>query len=379
MKIGIDLREVQDFPTGIGRVFKGLLYGLKRTASKHTFSLILNEKNPAFIKNELKGLPSNFDVVRVRSKTKTISQFVTFPLSILHYPFSILITSPYGYSPLIKTPVALIILDQIYHHYPDHASLKARIYMNFVEKLAANKSNLIITDSNDAKRDIIRFLGVGKKKVKVIHLAADPVFTRQAASGKRCEAFIKKYSITKPYIIFVGNRRPHKNLITLLNAFREVRGDIDLQLVIVGDDDTKKVRGQTLKFLIDNCQLSVGEDVILTGHISDEELAFLYSEALCLVHPALIEGFGLTPLEAMACGCPVIVSNTSSIPEVVKDAGILINPKKGNEIADSIKLIAKNTDLREGLIEKGYRRVNDFSWEKTASRTLEVLENTFGY
>src|SRR6185503_10112276 len=181
------------------------------------------------------------------------------------------------------------------------------------------------------------------------------------------------YGIDGPYILSVGSIQPRKNLARLVNAYALLRGKYSQselpKLVLVGKcawlyDETLRALEQT----------GVSESVILTGYVPERDLPALYSGALCFVYPSIFEGFGLPPLEAMKCGAPVIVGNKTSLPEVVGDAALMIDPFDINAIATAIQKVISNSELRSELRAKGLQRANQFDWKETARRTLAVYE-----
>nr|MQY55010.1 glycosyltransferase [Dehalococcoidia bacterium] len=179
-----------------------------------------------------------------------------------------------------------------------------------------------------------------------------------------------------PYILFVGSEHPRKNLSTLLTAFKKLKGGKqfrDLKLVKVGRAGGLEAdfRGQTMKVV---AALDLHREVVFTEFVPEEELPVYYFNAECFVFPSLYEGFGFPPLEAMACGCPVVTSNTSSLPEVVGDAAIMVDPYDVDGLTNAMREVLTNDGLREAMIEKGLAQAKKFSWDKTAEKTLEVYE-----
>jgi len=374
LKIAIDIREVRSYRTGIGRHFAGLIRGLISIGSRHTFTLITNPANPL----SGSGYPANWKIFPVRSRPKTMGQHLTLHRELSGVDHDILLTNPFGYSMLGKGPYALIILDMINRRYPDLVSFKARLFERFLARRAAAGARLILTISSFSRDDIRRYLGEDLKNIAVTHLAAEPVFSATGSFPGRDQS-IDGLGITKSFFLYVGNRRPHKNLKSLLEIYAVLKKEWSAEralplLVIVGDADrpvTSRL-DYDLRALAEN--MGIRDQVIVTGRLADEELACLYRGALFLTHPALVEGFGLTPLEAMQSGCPVIASKTSSIPEIVGEAGVLLDPGDTRSWVETIVKLTLDDRAREGLRERGLIRAKQFSWEKTARETLSAIE-----
>lgn len=230
--------------------------------------------------------------------------------------------------------------------------------------------DLIIAVSKSTKKDIIEILKIPEAKIHVIYEAPSFNFTsevspRRGRGPSTSEVFRvkKRYGIKGDYILSVATLEPRKNLQRIIKAFKILGKDFnDFQLVLVG----KIGWGESLK---------PSQNIILTGYVTDEELSVLYSGASCLIYPSLYEGFGQPILEAMACGCPVVTSNISSMPEVAGDAAVLVDPLSVESIAEGIKKALEN---REELVKKGYQQVKKFSWDKCARETLKVYEEVVG-
>lgn len=226
----------------------------------------------------------------------------------------------------------------------------------------AGKTDKIITDSNNSQKDILRVFSLPESKVKVIYIGISD-----------CYRVDKNNLAKKNFLLYVGRQDPSKNLLGIIKAFARLKNRDNYQLVITGKKDNRYPEPYSLV-----SRMNLEKEIVFTGVVSGEELFRLYNSAALFVFPSLYEGFGLPPLEAMACGCPVITSNTSSLPEVVGDAGVLVNPYDVNELAKAMERVLEDGDLREKLIKKGLERVKLFSWQKAASQTLEVYESLVG-
>jgi glycosyltransferase involved in cell wall biosynthesis len=231
-------------------------------------------------------------------------------------------------------------------------------------------STKIITVSQTIRDDMIRWKPECEGKIEVIGEAVDPSF-RKIVNPKPLEMIKSKFGLNKKIILYVGNTRPYKNLPRLIKAFELLKkhGDQCCQLVIGGGESRNL---PILKRLTKS--LGLEDSVVFTGNLSDREVIALMNAADVFVFPSLFEGFGLPPLEAMACGTPVVTSNAGSLPEVVGDAALLVDPCNEHEIANAIQRLLLDEKLRNELIGRGFERVKLFSWERTARETLQVYE-----
>lgn len=239
--------------------------------------------------------------------------------------------------------------------------LKGRLYFRCVGQWAAQSSRLIVTVSESAKRDIVRSVGVPERKVRVVHEGIDDTF-KVVSDLQLLRSVRTQYRLPDRFILAVGTLEPRKNLPALIQAYRTIRrsSSTQLGLVIAGRTGWKATTLQ---------QEADGDDVTFTGFVPQQHLVALYNLAEMFVLPSLYEGFGFPPLEAMACGCPVIVSNRGSLPEVVGDAAILIDPEREESIAAAIRMLEGNHSLRVSLIGRGFERIKSFSWKSTAKHT----------
>jgi glycosyltransferase involved in cell wall biosynthesis len=257
----------------------------------------------------------------------------------------------------------------------------ARCYFNFdretiTEKILLNldiryikRASHIIAISQSTKSDLTKYLRIPETRISVIYNGVDHNIFKPYEPYQ-----MRPYHVTlshKPYILYVGSERRRKNLGRLFEAFAMLRQEFpELKLVKVGDSGrSKQSRSEMLKKL---SSLGITEDVTFVDYISELELAYYYSSATLLAYPSLYEGFGLPPLEAMACGCPVVTSNTSSLPEVVGEAGIMVNPYDTSSLVLAMRRVLTDDKLRDSMVRKGLEQSNKFSWEKNAELTLQV-------
>ena len=230
------------------------------------------------------------------------------------------------------------------------------------------RSERVVADSEATAGDIVRYIGIPRDKVRVILLAAGPEF-RPVDDGERVAGVLARIGMERPrYVMFSGTLEPRKNVIVLLRAYLRLRDDFgDVGLVLAGAPGWKS-EGVT-EFIRTH---GLAEDVRVTGYISPEDIAALYSGAAAFVLPSLYEGFGLPPLEAMACGAPVIVSNGGSLPEVVGDAAIVLPPDDAEGYRREMARVLSSPDLAREMRRKGFLRAASFSWDRAAAETLAV-------
>ena len=265
-------------------------------------------------------------------------------------------------------PVVVTLHDLIPVKHPELEKRAAWLYWRLHMRRAAEKSDFIITISRWAKEEILAEYHVPEEKITIIMQSFDPSMLnpRDTADGERIRS---RYGLPAGYILYVGTIQPRKNLTTLIEAYHLLRRDMPSAppLVIVGrkgwlyDDLFARIR-----------ELGLIDDVLFTGFVSDEELPYLFDGAKVFVYLSLFEGFGRPPLEAMACGVPVLTSDTTAIPEVVGDAGLTVAPLDRVAVADALSRLLADHSLAAELINRGAEQARKFSWERAARETLDV-------
>ncbi len=288
-------------------------------------------------------------------------------LDIIHNPKSAI-------SLLKPCKTVATIFDLIPIMYPETEKWMARIYWKIQIPVAARNADFIITSSEFAKNEIVDRYGTPEERIAVIPIAYNS-HCRVIGPDSETVRVKEKYSLPDRYILYVGTIQPRKNLNLLIRSYSMLRkgGKIEQKLVIAG---RKGWLYSSLFKLIE--ELGLKDDVVFTGFVPDEELPYVYNGADLFVYLSLFEGFGIPPLEAMACGVPVICSNTTSLPEVVGDAGILVDPTDGKAVEKAILTVLENPLLQEEMVEKGLRQAAKFSWERTARETLQVYREVAG-
>lgn len=263
-----------------------------------------------------------------------------------------------GFNPPLwsKSPVVFTIHDLIHLRFAEESSVLKRMYYQLIVCPAAYRYARVLTVSEYSKQEILDWIGLSSEQVKVVYNGVSSSFTAEGA------VHIAGY----PYLLCVLNTKPHKNLERTLEAFAQSGVSSAVKLLL-------RVR-YSPKIVSHLHKLGIQNRVEFIGQVTDEELAALYRGALALLFPSLYEGFGLPALEAMACGTPVLTSNVTALPEVVGDAGILIDPHDVGAIAEGIRRLVEDSALREELRRRGLERARQFSWDRTAELTWNVLQ-----
>jgi len=267
----------------------------------------------------------------------------------------------------------LTVHDLIFLLFPEYHLPLNKWFLNRFMPLFVRRADAIIAVSQCTKDDLIRHYAVPSEKIAVVYEGVDARF--QPVTDLDALAQVQaRYGLPERYILSVGTIEPRKNLTTLLEAYRTLRAQgSELKLVIVGK------KGWLYEgFFRRLRELGLEGEVVLPGFVLDGDLPALYSAAELFVFPSLYEGFGLPPLEAMACGTPVIASNASSLPEVVGEAGVLIDPRDVSGLAEAMRRVLTDERLREEMQIKGLERAKQFTWGRAAAMTLEVYHSLLG-
>lgn len=353
MKVGIDARMVDNL--GIGTYIKGIIQWLPKL-SNYKYVLFGNSKRLEFY---------NLPVVEFDCPIYGLKEQVLFPGVIKKAGIDLLHLPHYNAPLFLQQKKVVTIHDLIHLIYPEYLpSKKAYFYARFMIGQACKNAEIIIADSQSTKNDIVKYFNIAPSKIKVIYLGYSRDFRQSSEKAAKSKLEYGKY------LLYVGAIRPHKNVLNFIDAFYMLKQEknIENKLIIVGkgkppyiDEVRKKINSYNL-----------GDEVLIFENVPQKKLVELYCGAELFVFLSFYEGFGLPPLEAMACGCPVITSNAASLPEVAGEAGIMIDPYNIDEMKQSIYRVLTESELRRQMIEKGLRRVKLFSWEKTVKKTLEI-------
>ncbi len=362
MRIGIDTRLVFYQRAGIGQYILSLTRALADIDCEDEFTLFQSRKDGA-------GTIQAQNFRHRKLWTPSHHRFETMAMSAELFPFSLdVLHSPDFIPPrFTRYPSVITVHDLAFLLYPRFLTPESARYYGQVD-VAARHARHIIAVSSSTKRDIMRLLGVPEERISVIYEAAQPIF-RQLDHAQAREHVAATFGLSQDLILFVSTIEPRKNLPTLLEAFRRMLDVYHAQatLVVAGQRGWLTEQMDTLVR-----KLNLEQHVRFLGAVPNEELLYLYNAACVFALPSFYEGFGLPPLEAMACGTPVVVSNTSSLPEVVGDAGLLVDPNDVEAWSVTLWRVLSDENLRSEMCEKGLRRTAQFSWERAARETLAV-------
>lgn len=363
MRVGIDARKLHDY--GIGTYVRNLITELSRQDDDAEYSLLCAPSDVEAVR----ALGPRFQPCVVRAGNYTVREQWAVPWALAKSRVDLFHAPHYVVPPLSTAPVVVTIHDCIHLRFPQYLPNRAALYYaRAMMTMAARRARRVLTVSQASKDDILHYLKVPADKVEVIHNAID-VRLAGEPTQEDVARVRERFLLTAPFVLYTGNIKPHKNVDRLIEAFSILRqrSAEDVKLLIIGDEISKY---PNLRRLVHRFQLH--QHVRFLGFVPDATLAVLYRLASVFVFPSLYEGFGLPPLEAMAAGAPVITSNVSSLPEVVGDAAILIDPMDAGAIADAMAQVLRDPRLRDDLIRRGRERVKAFSWKRSVARVRQV-------
>jgi len=369
-RIGIDARLFGTAQAvGIGRYTEELIRHLVELDKDNQYHVFLS----AFAASSFPIYAPNLSKTGVNFSHYTCGEQFVYPsiikktnLDLIHYTN---FNSPVFFT---GVPSIVTIHDLTLWFFPGRKQrswFRRMVYRWVIKKTCQNAKHIIAITKN-TKRDIVELLNINPGKITVIYEAVPKQF-KVIKDETTIDKLKHKFNISCPYFVYVGQWRDHKNVIRMIRAFSLVRRryGLDYQLVMVGKIDKHYPEVQAVIK-----ELNLGESVILTGYIPDSDLPYLYNGAELFVWPSLYEGFGLPPLEAMACGVPVIASETSCIPEVLGDAAHYFNPLNVEEIAKNMAEVAKSYALKRELKLKGLQQVKKYSFDKSARQTHKIYQ-----
>ncbi len=359
MRLAIDCRMW--FSGGIGTYLRNLVPHLIAAFSKHEIFLLGNMDDLSEINFDSKG---QVQISQWNSPIYSISEQFDLPQSLSKA--DVLISPQYNI-PLLFRGTQITTIHDIFHLAKENqqSTFSKKIYARSMLSMAMRKSEIIFTDSEFTLNEMEKYKLPRLDKVKVVHLGYN--FEKKKLNindkDKSCQQ-----------LLYVGNIKPHKNLKRLVEAYKLLRErhNVTIPLMIVGEMENFITGIPNFKKELN--QSSLRKFVRFTGRISDGELMKIYSEATILVQPSLYEGFGLPPLEAMSSGCPVVSSHAGSLPEVCGDGALYFDPYDIEDMADKINQVIVDDELRKNLINKGYCRVKQFSWGRTAKEKVRLIK-----
>ncbi len=352
---------------GINWYIHNLLLNLALADQENQYTVFLGDRrfspNPG-LTLRTSWLPTTRPLVRIVWE-QLVQPFVLWQekIDLLH---SLAFVTPL----LSPCPSVITIYDLGFLIFPQGFRHSKRLYLTLLTRPSARKARRIITISESTKRDTVRLLGVSSKKVDVVYCGVDKAF-HPLPEGE-VASFRQKHGLPERIILFVGTIEPRKNVVRLIEAYSRLR-DGQVKLVIGG------ARGWLYEEVFARVEeLDLAGDVLFPGYIPPDELPLWYNAAELFVYPSLYEGFGLPPLEAMACGTPVLTSNVSSLPEVVGEAGLTVDPVDSEGLAEAMNQVLSDGALRQSMREQGLARAGRFSWARAARETVEVYRRALG-
>lgn len=371
MLISIDTRGAKLYAgTGIGTYTKELMHHLIKIDSKNQYLLFWPGEGYEQFKEH-----KNIHLRLVGTKNKNFWTYDYVPhhvkeskAQVYHVPQNGIGLPREKYCRYVVT-----LHDLIPYMMPDTVGESYKRQFTSEMPYIVENADKIITVSEYSKEDIVKFFGISQEKVVVTPLAADDIYI--PINHKLAKLFIHdNYEIHRDFILYLGGFSPRKNVLGLIQAYHQIYKKLPhlCDLVIVG---TPKDSHQEIASFIE--KLEIKDRVKFTGFVPYAHLPYFYNSASVFVYPSTYEGFGLPPLEAMSCGCPTITSNVTSMPEVVGDGAVLVNPYDIEEISQAILRVLEDKRFAMHLILKGLERAADFSWEKTAAKTLQVYESLY--
>ncbi len=373
-RIVLDARHIRDF--GIGTYIRNLVRALARIDADNRYLLVCEPG----MEGEFAGLGPNFQTVLYPHSDAERMEHIAFPMFLrqlradLHH-------IPLSRVPLwMLRPYVVTIHDMSRQLFLATTGLRKQLSL-YRARRGLMEAKKVFAVSHATRRDAETLLGIPPQHILMIHNAPDPRFLQMAAELTPAQdlerrRLLERYQVSYPFVLYAGAIKPQKNIPRLIEAFAVLRGELsshprykDLRLIVIGDEISQYPRVR----LAAN-QSRIAHAVRFLGFVPFETLRAFYQSAAVFAFPSLHEGFGLPPLEAMACGVPVLTSNVSSLPEVVGEAALLISPEKVFEIAHGLQELLLNEDLRRDLRAKGYAHVRGFSWDRTAAQVLAAYQ-----
>jgi len=374
-KILFDARFLATHHGGLARYCRELLKEMLPLSTGINWVVLVREDEefPEDLKEIINKSKNNIEVIGTNIVHYTIKEQTEYLKLIDDLKPDLVHFTNFNHPLRIKSPFVVTLHDLTLGLFPNNSSwLKKKLY-DYVIRHAASEAKRIFTVSEFSKKMIYEKLGVAPARIQVTYNGIDLERFRPISNGRSLQEVARKYKIKKQYVLYVGQWAQHKNLPRLLEAFQKLESDTELrgqyELVIVG-------RPREYYDQLVGCadKLGIRSSVVFPGFVDDDDLPALYNGARLFAFPSLMEGFGIPPLEAMACGTPVVSSKETSLPEVLDDAAHYFDPLNVNEIVDALKVGLTDDKLRRELIGKGIKQAHKYTWDKTAQETLKGYE-----
>jgi len=371
LRIGIDYTAAVRQGAGIGRYARELVRALARLDREHDYMLFAatgGQRLPH------KGWPPNFRMRSVPLSDHAMAilwhrlqlplwvELVTGPVDVFHSPDFVL-------PPVLRAKTLVTVHDLSFIRVSECADPNLRAYLNKVVPRSVHRADLVLADSQNTKDDLVELLGAESDRIEVIYPGVEERF-RPIEDQALLEEVRRRYNLPPRFILGLGTLQPRKNFTRLIQAFADLQSAIcDLHLVIAGG------KGWLYEDIFATVEhLGLEDRVVFPGFVADQDLPALYNLADLFVFPSLYEGFGLPPLEAMACGTPVITSNASSLPEVVGQAGLMVEAKDVAALTEAMRRVLEDSALRERMVARGLEQARKFTWEGAAAKLLGLYE-----
>ena len=361
IRIGIAARDLSGESVGVKTYLEGLINSLLEKDQRNAYYIFYNNEN------DLGSFPKANEVA-LGSFYKLFWDYFVLPPAIKKNRIDVMLFPKYVIPFFVNCKKIVVVHDLGFYLpfkiYPWHDI----VYIRLLSKSSIKRADHVIAVSQSTKKDIVRIIGVDEHDITVTYEAPSERY-KKINDEKTLDKVKKKYDLNHPFIFNPSLCDLRKNVVRLLKAFKRIEKKIPHKLFITS---RKPGRIKGVNKIID--KLNISERVRIQSRIPIEDMPAIYNLADLCVYPSLYEGFGLPILEAMSCGCPVITSKSSSMPEVAGDAAILVSPYDEKEISDAIYKVLTNDELKKSLIKRGLRRTKEFSWEKTAEKTLEIFK-----
>jgi len=376
VKIALDLRRLTEF--GVGTYTRNIVRALSRLDQSNQYALI----GPIPKISEIGPLPANFNAVSLSDDENSLrglfecrAVLKRLGCDLVHVPH--LFWMPRN----LPCPYVVTVHDLVEHMYRAHdvSGLKRSLHLQLTRRVLSSASRLFAV-SRYTKSEIEKLFGISPARIEVVYNAIDERFLHGHSTEVERQILTERYLVTYPFLLYAGRISPQKNLIRIIEAFAALKGELekeakfpDLKLIIIGDELSKHpdLRRTVIRSGVQN-------DVRFMGFVPIEMLRIFYDAAKIFVFPSLHEGFGLPPLEAMAHGTPVVTSNSSSLPEVVGNAAVMVNPENVFDIMRALYRVLLDQGLRDKLKQRGYEQAKRFSWDASARQILNTYHEVYG-
>jgi glycosyltransferase involved in cell wall biosynthesis len=369
VKIAIDIRRMTEF--GVGTYIRNIIRTLGRLDHENQYFLL---GSPTKVQ-EIGPLPGNFQTIPLENPEHTLKGYREFRSALQKLDCDLVhIPNLFSRPRFLPCPYVMTVHDMLEHmSRPRQQGMWRWIYFQMTKRVLAGAARIFAV-SNFTRNEIEKLFEIPLNHIEVVYNAIDERFLHGHATAADRDLIAQRYQVTYPFLLYAGRISPHKNVLRLIEAFSALKTELekeqlwpDLKLIIIGDDlsGNPDLRRTVVRSGVQN-------DVRFLGFVPIDVLRIFYDEAKVFVFPSLYEGFGLPPLEAMAHGTPVITSNISSLPEVVGNAAVLVNPENVFEIMRAAHRVLTDRALRDRMKERGYQQAKRFSWEISVRRLLDV-------